>query len=134
MNLLKLRKAVSAKRVEWNKHSLERMLEQGISRKLVFEILLEGEEIENYPDDKPYPSALIFWKIEKTPLHVVAAFDEINDICYIITAYHPDEKHFEKDFKTRKWKHIKTTYALCAVAQKQKAKQPLRLIWVLVLW
>ncbi len=60
MNLLKLRKAVSAKRVEWNKHSLERMLEQGISRKLVFEILLEGEEIENYPDDKPYPSALIF--------------------------------------------------------------------------
>ncbi len=31
-------------------------------------------------------------------------------------------------------KHIKTIYALCVVAQKQKAKQPLRLIWVLVLW
>ena len=68
----------------------------------VFEVLLNGEIIEDYPLDKPYPSALIFGKPEKTPLHVVAAFDENADICYVVTAYHPDEKYFEKDFKTRK--------------------------------
>lgn len=69
---------------------------------MVFEVLLKGEIIEDYPEDKPYPSALLLGTIEETPLHIVAALDEKTDICYIITAYHPDGKHFEKDFKTRK--------------------------------
>jgi len=34
------------------------MMERGISRKIVKKILLSGEIVENYPDDKPYPSAL----------------------------------------------------------------------------
>ena len=34
------------------------MLERGISRSEVFEALLSGEEIENYPNDTPFPSAL----------------------------------------------------------------------------
>ena len=52
--------------------------------------------------DKPYPSALLLGRIGKSPLHVVAALDENTDICHVITVYHPDDKHFERDSKTRK--------------------------------
>jgi len=36
------------------------------------------------------------------PLHVVVALNEENEDCIVITAYHPDSKHFKKDYKTRK--------------------------------
>ena len=78
------------------------MLERGISRSEVFEALLSGEEIENYPDDTPFPSALFLgWK-GRDPLHVVVALDSMNQEAYIITTYQPDLEHFEANFKTRK--------------------------------
>ncbi len=104
MDEKKLRKAVRQKEIVWNKHTFERMLEREISRKDIIEVILKGEAIEDYPDDKPYSSALIFGKVGKKPMHVVAALDNNNDICYIITAYYPDDKHFEHDYKTRKRK------------------------------
>ena len=78
------------------------MLERGISRADVVKVILNGEIIEVYKGDEPLPSALIFGWAGKKPLHVVAALDENSDICYIITVYHPDDKHFERNFKTRK--------------------------------
>lgn len=102
MDLDKLRNAVKRRRIFWNKHSFERMLERNISRSDVFEIILSGEIIREYKDDKPFPSSLIFGYAGKTPLHVIAALNENSDICHVITVYQPDEKHFEHDFKTRK--------------------------------
>ena len=102
MDLAALRDAVVNGRAEWLKHSLERMLERGISRADVKEALIKGEIIEDYPDDKPYPSALFMGLVENKPLHVVAAHDASSRFCMVITAYHPDLEHFEKDFKTRR--------------------------------
>ncbi len=53
-----LQDAIKEGHIEWQRHALEKMMERGISRKAVKEVLLNGEIIENYPDDKPYPSAL----------------------------------------------------------------------------
>jgi hypothetical protein len=78
------------------------MMERGISRDNVKRILLDGELIEDYGDDKPFPSALFFGIQGKKPLHVVAALDEGSGTCFIITAYHPDEEHFGPDFRTRR--------------------------------
>jgi len=61
-----------------------------------------SERIRDYPEDKPYPSALFLGWHEGTPLHVVAAVDEINETVYIITAYQPSLDYFETDYKTRK--------------------------------
>jgi len=36
------------------------MLEKGISRASVKHIICTGEMIENYPDDKPFPSGLFY--------------------------------------------------------------------------
>jgi len=90
--------------IEWQRHSLERMFERGISREAVKEVLRKGEIIEDYPDDRPYQSALFFGWINDEPLHVVAALDSLTGWCYIITAYKPDLEHFESDYKTRRQK------------------------------
>ena len=53
MDILKLRRAIKLKNVNWYKHSLERMLEREIYRENVTEVILKGEVIEDYSDDKP---------------------------------------------------------------------------------
>jgi hypothetical protein len=102
MNRDSLRNAVASGTIEWQRHSLERMMERGISRDDVIRILLDGELIEDYADDKPFPSALFLGLLEEKPLHVVAALDEECGTCFIITAYSPDEEHFGPDFRTRR--------------------------------
>lgn len=77
-------------------------MQRGISRSDVFAVLLSGEEIEDYPDDQPFPSALFLGWTETEPLHVVAAIDPASRWAYIITTYRPDLEHFEPDFKTRR--------------------------------
>ena len=102
MDILGIRKAVRSGRIEWHRHALERMMERGITRGMVKKVLVSGELIENYPDVTPYPSALFLGFRKKEPLHVVAAFDERTEYCFIITAYRPDPEHFEGDYKTRR--------------------------------
>lgn len=102
MNVSKLKRAVQAGRIEWEVHSLQRMMERNISRKDVLKVLLEGEIIEDYHDHKPYPSALFLGWPEKRPVHVVAAYDEFSNTGFVITTYVPDLKHFKSGFKTRK--------------------------------
>lgn len=102
MNKDQLKISIENGYIEWQRHALERMMERGISRESVKTVLLTGEIIEDYPDDKPYPSALFFGWIEGNPLHGVAAFDSQSNYCFVITAYKPDLEHFESDYKTRR--------------------------------
>jgi len=60
-----------------------------------------GEIIKEYTDDKPLPSCLVLGKsTEDKSLHLVISRDE--EFLYLITAYFPDNKQWEDDFKTRK--------------------------------
>lgn len=102
MNREKLRIAIENSCIEWEKHALERMMERGISRETIKKVLLSGEVIEDYPGDKPFPSALFLGWIEDEPFHVVSALDVVNGFCCVITAYRPDLEHFESDCKTRR--------------------------------
>ena len=89
-------------RLRWQKHALERMLERDIYRSDVISVLENGEIIEEYSEDYPFPSVLILGYKEKTPVHVVVGIDKNNEWCYIITVYKPDKEHFEPNFKTRR--------------------------------
>ena len=63
-----------------------------------------GETIEAYPNDKPYPSFLRLGQssgAKAYPIHIVASMDEDNRI-YIITAYKPSQFKWSSDYKTRK--------------------------------
>ena len=97
-----IQSAVESGTIEWQRHSLERMFERGISREQVKLSIVNGTIIEEYPDDTPYPSALFLGWFEGKPLHVVAAYDKESGRLHIITAYIPDLGHFETDYKTRR--------------------------------
>jgi len=102
MNKAEIVRAVSGNRIEWQRRALERMMERQISRDMVKEVLLSGDWIEEYSNQKPYPGALVLEWVRGQPLHVVLAFDSANKICFVITAYVPDLNHFEKDYRTRR--------------------------------
>ncbi len=89
-------------KVEWKKHALQRIFEREITRDEVKQAILNGKIIEDYSDDYPFPSVLIAYIDKSKQLHVLVAYDEITQICYIITAYTPDERHFEVDLITRR--------------------------------
>jgi hypothetical protein len=78
------------------------MLARGISRAEVLEVLGNGEAIQRYEHDKPFPSALLLGFPNARPIHVVVSFDEIQREIFVITAYEPDLTIFEPDFKTKK--------------------------------
>ena len=96
-----LRDAARKGRIHWHQHALERFLERGIWRAEVLSAIMQGEVIEIYSTDQPYPSCLIL-NVETEPVHVVAAVDPAAQICHVITAYRPDREHFERDSKTRR--------------------------------
>jgi len=83
-------------------HAIERMFQRDISEYIVQETVINGEIIEEYLDDKPYPSflALTFEDNDlKKPIHVVYAKN--GDDIIIITAYKPSKLKWENNYKTR---------------------------------
>jgi len=60
-----------------------------------------GEVIEEYLDDKPFPSCLVYAKVGDRPIHVVCAMPEHVDILIIVTTYLPDPDKWI-DYKVRK--------------------------------
>jgi hypothetical protein len=105
VDLEAIRSAVRSGRIRWRRHALERMLERGILRDHVRTVILDGEMIEEYASTDPYPSGLCHGVVAGRSLHVVVAWDGSDPgLAYIVTAYEPDEVHFEPDLKTRRRK------------------------------
>lgn len=75
------------------------MRNRGIKTDDLVAVLAHCELIEEYADDKPYPSCLIYGEVRGRPIHVVCAISEIEII--IITAYEPDPGMWA-DLKIRK--------------------------------
>ena len=81
-------------------HSRKRFSERGIVINDVRESIKNGEIIEQYQDDYPFPSCLIMGKSGNRVIHVVASIED--GLLYIITAYIPNPDKWEEDWKTRK--------------------------------
>ena len=78
------------------------MFMRRISKEDVRGILNSGEIIEDYPEDKPYPSRLVLGWSHSRPIHVVIADNSEKEETIIITVYEPDTARWEMDFKRRK--------------------------------
>jgi len=64
-------------------------------------VVEHGEIVEDYPEDQRGHSCLMLgYGTDGRPIHVVCAPKK--DFLAIITAYIPDAKQWEKDFKTRR--------------------------------
>lgn len=103
MNIETIQNLYYEQKVKWSTHCLERMQERDITIDDVSKCIMSGEIIENYPDDFPYPSCLIFgYNISDKILHTVVGSD--GELLYIITAYYPTPDKFMEDLKTRRTK------------------------------
>ncbi len=103
MNIEELKNLYMTGNIHWSVHCLERMNERSIKISDIERCILNGEIIEDYPDDFPHPSCLIFGNCNNhQPLHVVAGTN--GAFIYIITAYRPTLIKFNEDFKTRREK------------------------------
>lgn len=78
------------------------MESRGITVADVLRVLAAGEQIEQYPDDTPFPSTLLLAHVRERPLHVVAARDPANDVTYVVTAYEPDLTEWDSQFRRRR--------------------------------
>ena len=93
------------RRIQWRKHALIRMLQRGIYRQEVLSVIEKAEIIERYPEDKPFPSFLLFGKIRGgVPIHIVTSVDERDEMLWIITVYRSSSDRWQPHFKRRKEK------------------------------
>ncbi|MDR2543641.1 MAG: DUF4258 domain-containing protein [Treponema sp.] len=89
--------------LRWTKHILERIFRRGISMSDVENALTNGEIIEQYPTDYPFPSCLVLGKTkEGEALHVVCGSN--GEELWLITAYIPNNFEWTEDFKQRRKK------------------------------
>lgn len=97
-----IRKKWKAGSYEISLHARKRMGVRQITLDEIGEVLEKGEIIEQYPNDKPYPSCLIFGAIRKGfPLYVVCA---LSHQLHLITAHWMDPAKW-LDPKTRRDKY-----------------------------
>jgi len=94
---------IANKKIIYTQHALDEMNaeEEIITPEEVRKVVLEGEIIEDYPEDKRGHSCLILGYSESgRPIHVVCATKA--DYLGIITAYVPALNKWTADFKVRK--------------------------------
>ena len=95
------RKFCESGALQWTNHVFVRLMQRNISTNDVEYAIMNGEIIETYPYDYPYPSCLVLCvEVRGEPLHVVCGFAP--DRLWIITAYRPDLSEWEYDYKTRR--------------------------------
>ena len=104
MEIQRIRQLCSDGSIKWSVHAADKMHERGIRRADVIRCLESGEIIEDYPDDFPHPSCLVFGRTAANAvLHAVVGIS--GDTLFVITAYFPDTEKFESDLRTRRQKN-----------------------------
>ena len=90
-----------AQSVRWTSHILERMFRRGISMDEVVSALTNGEIIEQYSSDYPFPSCLVLGHTKAGKvLHVVCGSNGAE--LWLITVYIPSPADWSEDFRQRR--------------------------------
>jgi len=83
--------AIQEKRIRITDHADEEAQADNLIFDEIFFSVLQGEIIEDYPTDKPYPSCLIYGdNFQGEPIHSVWAFNDKTNWAALITVYRPD--------------------------------------------
>jgi len=95
--------AIRHNRIKITDHADEEAENDQLTFDEVYFSVLNGEVIEDYPDDKPYPSCLIYGRtFSGDPIHSVWAFNEQSKWAVLITVYRPDPSQWIDWRKRRK--------------------------------
>jgi hypothetical protein len=95
-----IRQKLEADRFEFSRHAVDQGIRRNVSVQEIRESMANGEIIEEYPEDKSWPSYLIYGRTnEGRPLHVQYSHPS-RQLVKIVTLYEPDPARWI-DFKDR---------------------------------
>ena len=101
INIDNIKQKVKMGQIRWTNHVMIRLLQRNISQNDIENAILNGEIIEEYENDYPYPSCLVYGvNVKNEILHIVCGINDIE--LWIITAYYPDNIQWEENFKKRR--------------------------------
>ena len=102
MAIEKIKNAIQASKVNISDHADEELENDALEDDDLYYSAVHGEVIEDYADDKPFPSCLIYGKDKKNRhIHSVWAYSDKHEIAILITAYIPDPEKWI-NYKIRK--------------------------------
>ena len=91
MNLYDIIGAIEAGRWRYTRHGRLEAKADGLTEDEINFAVIHGEIIENYPDDKPLPSCLIYGRSPGGgPIHSVWGYNQEEQQAAMITVYRPD--------------------------------------------
>lgn len=96
-----IRECVKKGNILWTYHVNMRMKARFIPRKIILDSVDNYEIIEEYPEDKYFPSYLIRSEHGGYVFHVLFAADSESDNVRVVTAYYPNPDEWDSDLKTR---------------------------------
>ena len=101
MNIENIIDAIRNSWVRISDHADEEAFDDNLTYEEIYSSVIQGEVIEDYPNDKPYPSCLILGgNFSGEPIHSVWAYNPENLWTVLITVYRPDPKRWI-DWKVR---------------------------------
>ena len=102
MEIADILDAIQSGQIRITDHADEEAHNDMVSYDEIFSSVLTGTIIEDYSDDKPYPSCLVAGIIfGGKPIHSVWAYNEETKWAVLITVYRPDPTRWT-NFKRRK--------------------------------
>ncbi len=91
MEISDIQNAIKEGHIRITDHADEEAQDDKLTYDEIFFSVLTGKIIEDYPDDKPYPSCLIYGNtFENEPVHSVWAYNKKTKWAALVTVYKPD--------------------------------------------
>jgi len=91
MKISQIIEAINENRIRISDHADIEAHEDRLSYEEIYYSVRQGEIIEEYPTDTPYPSCLVYGQtIRSEPIHSVWAYNPDNGWAVLITVYRPD--------------------------------------------
>lgn len=99
--MLEIVRKAARRKILFLSHAVRQMERQKpeIERIEIENAIMQGEAIEEYPDDPRGQSCLILGSGGERPIHVVCA--PKGDYLAIVTAYRPDPQKWSRNFRKR---------------------------------
>lgn|SRR5574344_479953 len=104
LKIEELRKLVLENKIRWTNHVVVRLIQRNIQQNEVKNAILNGEIIEQYEKDYPYPSVLVLGIGNNKSIHIICGTN--GEELWIITAYYPESSKWDIDKKTRKGDNV----------------------------
>lgn len=97
-----IRKCIGEKKILWTYHVNMRLEKRSVTREMIMASIAEMRIIEEYVEDKYFPSYLLLAHYGDICYHVLIAVDLAGDNVRVVTAYLPNSDKWGPGYKTRR--------------------------------